>query len=285
MQKRLRSIALLLAALLVMAPGAARGQANTDTFNKQDGVLIERITPRDRADIPLPATFSFHLELKVQLKTTPTGTIEVRFLRGRLYDVKRTEGMVEAAPAIRKSLSRGRQRMPLASAPLELAGAGLNGDKLYVIASLRDGQGKEVSTSWCTYRLSGSVRLRPNPAAPQVDRVDVLNCTPPANSVLPSGTTSEFEIRFYYSVKSVKEAFVNLEFGDPAELRNGVCWYSAVVPLPQGTGIVEVRVHRYFAPYYDGRTMGISMPLRLVPLGPSATVQEIKPFIFSRSVP
>ena len=253
-----------------------------------DCVQIEKITPRTNGCIPLPATFSYHLQLKLQLKSTARGAVEIRFERYTMGGGRKAEAS-PVAPPVRRELDRGRetflrQRLLIVSAPITITSR-QEGERLRIVAVLRDGKGQEIAHSTSYNRMDGSLKIRPNPAAPGTDRVELLYASPEPSSTLKVGAVTDFVVRFYYSVKSAPQGFVNLEFGDPVEVRTGMCWYSVVVPLPQGSGIAEVQVPVLFPNYLLGRVMTVAVPFRIAPLGRSTAFLEIKPYQFGKMSP
>jgi len=277
--------AFLLVPLLTIAT-----HAETETMCSEaagDCVQIERITPRTQGEIPVPATFSYHLQLKIQLKSTPRGVVEVRF--ERYVASPRKAGLAAVAPVVRRELSRGReaflrQRLLVVSAPITITSR-QEGERLRVVAILRDAQGREVAHSTSYNNLGGTLKILPNPAAAGTNRIELLHASPEAGSTLKVGGTTDFTVRFYYSVKSAPQGFISLEFGDPAEVRSGMCWWSVVVPVPRGTGIAEVQVPMMFYNFLMGRTMAVGVPFRIAPLGRSTTYLEIKPYQFGKGNP
>lgn len=269
-------------------PQPARAQSETlCPEGASDCVQIEKITPRTHGEIPLPATFSYHLQLKIQLKTTARGSVEVRFERFMARGRKAEASAV--APLVRRQLDRGRetflrQRLLVISDPITITSR-QEGERLRIVAVLRDGEGREIAHSTSYNNLGGSLKIRPNPAAPGTDRVEVLFVSPEPSSTLKAGAITDFVVRFYYSVKSAPQGFVNLEFGDPAEVRTGMCWFSVVVPVPKGSGIAEVQVPMMFANYLLGRVMTIAVPFRIAPLGRTTAFLEIKPYQFGKTGP
>lgn len=290
MSCRVRVPVLLFVAGLMWSLLSSQVLAQSETLCTEsagDCVQIERITPRTHGEIPVPATFSYHLQVKLQLKTTAKGSVEVRFerflARGRKAEA------TEVAPTVRRTLDRGResilrQRILVVSAPVTITSR-QEGERIRIVAILRDAQGREVAHSSSYNPLGGVVKLRPNPAPPAADRLEVLHVSPEPSSTLKAGAVTDFTIRFFYSVKSAPQGFINLEFGDPAEVRSGMCWSSVVVPVPRGSGVVEVQVPMLFSNFLLGRVMAVAVPFRTTPLGRSAAFLEIKPYQFGKASP
>lgn len=271
---------LLLSLTMLLAAIPAMAQMRHVTSTRGDRVMISKITPRVDAELPVPQEFAYTLELTADLKSTEKGTVEVRFLRGRPGFGPSSA----VAPPIQRPLTRGTTvRVELRSNPVKLADRKLEGENVWVMAILKDASGREVANCISQNRVRGSLKLRPNPAEATSDRIEVLACIPEKNSMVPPGTTTQFVIRFHYSVKSAREAYVNAEFGEIADLKGGTCWYASFIVLPKGTGIAELRVQRYFPNFLEGRSFGIALPLRLSPLGASSSMEEIKPFTFGRA--
>ena len=264
----------LIAALCSLCTASAWAQADTVTKNSVDGVQIAKITPRVLSDLPVPIRFTYTLDLKVLLRSTDKGTVQVRFERTSVGNPQR----VAVAPPVEKAVTRGQGvHLLLESAPISIERA-LPGERLVVTASLRDAKGHEVSYSSSYNRLSGTMKLRPSAAVPTADKVEILGTTPNASSTITVGANTWFTVRIFYSVKSAQTAYASVEFGDLSEVKRGACWFSTTVPLPRGCGTAEIKVPHFFPSFTAGQSMAIAVPLRIKPLDPSIMLVEVHPF-------
>lgn len=274
-----RIVTVIAATVMASMPPLARADSNMMSLNKKDGVKLTKITPRTLAELPVPMNdFIVYFELKILLRSSPRGTVDVSFYRranNRLYPLA-------TAVKLKVKGSKRASIFALQSPPITIHSA-RPGDQLYIRARLRDAGGNDVSWSDSVNPLRGNVSVRPATRTATADDLTALPGTSPApGTALPTDTPLSFVIRLNYSVRAVRRGIINVEFGELSDVRQGREWTASVVEVPRGTGQVEIRRTFRFPSALAGRKMVIGYALRLDPLGGSVVHKEVTFFPITR---
>ncbi len=273
--------------VLCLAPRLATAQVMVRSANRLDGVAISRITPRTQAELPLPLQdFVYSYELKVLLRTTATGTIDVNYFVWSPSTQENRSVLPTEHHAVKRHGSRSAPARVLGfylretSAPINIHSA-KPGDRLVVRATLRDAHGHVVCVTESTNELKGQVVVRPAHTPASSDHLQVLpGTTPVPKTVLAPNSVTPFVFRLDYSAR--QRAVINVEIGDDQAQSAGRPWTVSVVEVPAGQGQVVIRRPLELGEVPQGLALFITVLLRTNPLGNATAVATIKPYPIRR---
>lgn len=253
-------ICLLTASMPVFA------QAKSESRNQQDTIRITKIAPRGLSFLPKPVNMPFHMEIEYDLKTQDTGNVAVYFFkvtrRGAAGALK-----MEEVPGLKKvyPVKKGKASITHISSNITVA----EKDpvvEIYAVTSLVDSKGKELAFSTSKNIINGTYRIIQDKNSPERNSIRQLGVVPRPGTEIQTGRTTPFDIQLQYSLQSQELAFIDILFMDRADLGTGLCWNSATITIPKGTGKLIIRPEIYLDSNFSGHNMGIGIVYWLNPL-------------------
>lgn len=275
----------LLALALGWAPQAAYPQRSGGGINKKshnalDSVDIVKITPRVGSDLPTPCRLPFTLELSYHLRSAAKGRLRVGVFRCQLGAQTRQPAKGTLAPGlealvkpVERAISRGKGVLTLSTEAVNLQPQKTPNSQVIVVVNMQDQGGQE--TCWATsYNfLRGTLTVRPDTAPARSDAIQVLSFEPKAGP-LKTGHEHAFQVNLKYQLKSQPWGYLNLEIGEGSLQTGWTPWYTSVVPVTRGTGLLRIKTRPFFLPAVSAhKQLAMLLPFRIEPLG--GTVQVL----------
>lgn len=277
---------LILGAVLLVPAEALTG--NEKSHTGRDHVRITKITPRTGADLPTPSLLPFHLEVGYTLESAPKGKLRVGVFRWRSgTSTRRTPrgmapGLEPLLPPLERDIRKGTSVVQITTDPVALKAGGGSNNQVIVVVNIQDPTRRELCWATSYNFLRGELSVRPGSGAPGGDSIQVLSFYPRVGT-LKTGHDHPFTVNLQYSLKSKPWGFVNLELGEPSQQGQSAAWYTVVVPVRRGTGVVKVTTRRFFLPAaYSNRAMELALPFRVDPLGGTVDVPRFGPWMLVR---
>lgn len=282
----------LVTSLLTWGAGPAAPEAgfeNRKSHTGQDSVQIDKVTPRTGSDLPTPSILPFTLEVSYTLKSAPKGKLRVGLFRWRpggstrrTADGRLGTGLEQLIPPLEKDITRGTGVKVLTTDPVILKAVSSLDSQVIAVVNIQDPNKKELCWAASYNRLRGRLDARTEAGTPSSDSMVVLSFHPKPGNLL-TGHGHAFRVTLQYTLKSKPWGFVNVELGERSSLDQGAPWYSAVVPVKQGKGLVTITTSDIFMPNAMAqRRLEMVLPFRIDPLGGTVSVARYGPWTLVR---
>lgn len=275
---RLIAMIVFLAVLTVVLPSWAQNNSVEKAFNATgkshtgvDEVSISKITPRTSADVPQNYQLPVVLLADYKLSSSAQGFIKARaFIWSRNNKSKNTgykSGLKPISSIMQAAVKKGSGSIKVSFPPLAMPVQADSQTQLVIVASLQNGQQKELAWGSSYNFVRGTLTLAKTADKSPKTAITVLDFTPKVG-LLTVGKAQKFTYKFQYSLKERDYAFVNFELKNALDDYSTSPWYCAVVPVPKGAGVAKYVSNRYFFPYmYKLYKMRLGVHYREDPLG------------------
>ena len=265
--------------------------AESKSHTGRDHVRITKITPRTSADIPVPCSMPFSLELSYNLATADSGRIRLGVFLWR-PGVNKTKGTQASSSALKglqplikpieKKIKKGSGAITITTPAVSLPKVSGNNYQVVVVANVQDSTKKELCWATSYNFLRGTLSVRTTADKGTRDYVRVVSAEP-RQGALVTGREHTFNVVLRYNLKSKPYGYVNLELGQSDRPGNIGPWYSVCVPVKQGMGMLYIATRKFFLPAaYAGRQLEMLVPFRVNPLGGTVCVLQVGPWPLQR---
>ncbi len=279
------AMAAIVAALWSVSPEA---KAENKSHTGVDHVEITKITPRLGADLPVPCQLPFQLEVQYRLSSAPKGKVRIGLflwepgVKGASKTGSSLTGLKQLIKPIEKDIAKGGGVLTLTTDVVTLEAMKSKNCQLLTIVNMHDASKKELCWATSYNFLRGSLSVRKTAEVGARDSIQMMSYYPKLGS-LETGKDHSFTFNLQYNLKTKDWAFINLELGEQGSPGTVGPWYSVIVPVKKGAGLIKVTTRKFFMPVaYAGKQMALSVPYRVDALGGTVDVLRYGPWVLKR---